>query len=378
MTLGIIFDVSQLGLMRSNMWSCAGICRVTKRWMKELAHHHELSMDYYYGHELGVIEGSISIINDEQLTAAPELATNVAYRIRRQWPGESRPPIRGFREPLRQREVRGVMNEAMSRVLALSDGVLVSSTRRRQERYLAKGDVFHDNSFPFPNPALNDDVVAGNRRIAKVITIYDLIAARHPEYYPQDAAEQFAHQLSLLDSSHWIICASEHTRDQLCEDTSVDRDRIAVVNWAADATLFYQCSDPVKMRVVREKYALPSMSYLLSVCTLEPRKNVPLLLESFVRMVRDEKIDDLALVLTGGGGWVPEVMESIDKIISRNRWLAGKICVTGFVADEDLAPLYSGAIGFVYPSIIEGFGLPPLEALQCGVPVITSNTSSLP
>jgi glycosyltransferase involved in cell wall biosynthesis len=92
-------------------------------------------------------------------------------------------------------------------------------------------------------------------------------------------------------------------------------------------------------------------------------------------LIREQKIDDLCLVLTGAKGWdydriFGEIANSVD--------VQDKIILTGYVPDEDLSPLYSGALAFVYPSLYEGFGLPPLEAMQCGTPVITSNTSSLP
>jgi glycosyltransferase involved in cell wall biosynthesis len=98
-------------------------------------------------------------------------------------------------------------------------------------------------------------------------------------------------------------------------------------------------------------------------------------IRTFARMVDQQNIKDLSLVLVGTKGWL---YDEIFEELSRNAALKDRIIVTGFAANEDLAALYSGAVAFVYPSLYEGFGLPPLEAMQCGVPVITSNTSSLP
>jgi glycosyltransferase involved in cell wall biosynthesis len=94
-----------------------------------------------------------------------------------------------------------------------------------------------------------------------------------------------------------------------------------------------------------------------------------------VRVVLGERIDDLYLVLTGVQGWH---FDQIFEEIANADEVRDRIILTGFVPDGDLAPLYSGALAFVYLSLYEGFGLPPLEAMQCGTPVITSNTSSLP
>jgi len=111
------------------------------------------------------------------------------------------------------------------------------------------------------------------------------------------------------------------------------------------------------------------------VGTLEPRKNVVHLIRSFAELVRAERIPDLHLVLTGGQGWD---YEPIFAEAERLREVRDRIHFTGYADDVDLAPLYSGALAFVYPSLYEGFGLPVLEAMQCGTPVITSSTSSLP
>jgi glycosyltransferase involved in cell wall biosynthesis len=111
------------------------------------------------------------------------------------------------------------------------------------------------------------------------------------------------------------------------------------------------------------------------VNTLEPRKNTERVVRAFTRLVREQRDDDLMLVLVGAEGWL---RDGITAALADAGPVRARIIVTGYVSDHDMAPLYSGALGFVYPSLYEGFGLPVLEAMQCGTPVITSNTSSLP
>jgi glycosyltransferase involved in cell wall biosynthesis len=111
------------------------------------------------------------------------------------------------------------------------------------------------------------------------------------------------------------------------------------------------------------------------VNTLEPRKNMQHAIRSFSAMIQAERIRDLYFVLVGTNGWQ---YEEILATIADCNLAADRIIVTGYIPDDQLAPLYSGALAFVYPSLYEGFGLPPLEAMQCGTPVISSNTSSLP
>lgn len=114
--------------------------------------------------------------------------------------------------------------------------------------------------------------------------------------------------------------------------------------------------------------------YVFSLCTLGKRKNVIFAIRNFIRFIEKNKIDDLVLVL-GGSNWKTFEAE-LEKTIKQ--YDKTKIILTGYVKDEDLPSLYSNAMMFVYPSLYEGFGLPVLEAMKCGCPVITSNISSLP
>ena len=108
---------------------------------------------------------------------------------------------------------------------------------------------------------------------------------------------------------------------------------------------------------------------------MEPRKNLDGLIRSFLQLITQEKIEDLVLVLSGRLGWDYQPILAAARQYPQ---LTDRIIFTGYLRDQDLAPIYSGAVAFVYPSFYEGFGLPPLEAMQCGTPVITSNRSSLP
>jgi glycosyltransferase involved in cell wall biosynthesis len=114
--------------------------------------------------------------------------------------------------------------------------------------------------------------------------------------------------------------------------------------------------------------------YILFVGTLEPRKNVQTLLQAFAHMRAEPPRPDVSLVIAGGNGWGKEnYLASVDALKLRDH-----VRFTGFVADDHLPDLYRGALLFVYPSLYEGFGLPVLEAMACGTPVITSDRTSLP
>jgi glycosyltransferase involved in cell wall biosynthesis len=144
---------------------------------------------------------------------------------------------------------------------------------------------------------------------------------------------------------------------------------------AAERTIFYRCEDQERIARVRRQYGIPEGPFVLGVNTPDPRKNVPHAIHAFARAAREGHGIPAAFVLTGSTG---PGSDRIQQTIAEYPDLTGRIIRAGYVPDEDLAPLYSDAAVFVYSSIYEGFGLPPLEAMQCGTPVITSNTSSLP
>lgn len=234
---------------------------------------------------------------------------------------------------------------------------------------LRKADVFHSPSVGLP-PGLTS-----RRGLACFQTVYDLIPVLFDDVVAPHQRQHMAATLRALAGRNWALAISQSTKNDLCSYTGIDPARVFVTPLAADRDKFYPCTDPARLNAVRVRYAVPPGPYLLSVCTLEPRKNLDTLIRCFARIASEPGMEDYSLVLTGNVGWKDE---KIYRTLAQTDKLKGKVIVTGYVADEDLAPLYSGAAAFVYPSLYEGFGLPPLEAMQCGTPTLTSNTSSLP
>jgi glycosyltransferase involved in cell wall biosynthesis len=155
----------------------------------------------------------------------------------------------------------------------------------------------------------------------------------------------------------------------------VDPAKVIVTHLAASA-LFYPNKHAEFKCQVKEKYEIPpGMPYLLSLCTMEPRKNIEQVIKAFVEICNVKGITDLQLVLVGARSWR---FEKIFETFAYAKEFHDRIIITCYINDEHPSAIYSDALAFVYPSFYEGFGLPPLEAMQCGVPVITSNTSSLP
>jgi glycosyltransferase involved in cell wall biosynthesis len=245
----------------------------------------------------------------------------------------------------------------------------LSVDRRPDSRdYLAaqETDVFHSPADPLP-PQI--------RSAVRFLTIYDLIPISHPEFCVPTQHRFMRETLGSLSPGDWVIAISQATKDDLCERTGMDPGRVIVTHLAADETLFYECTDPTQIDRARQIYGIPEGPYFLALGTLQPRKNVEHVIRCFAALVRQRELKGVSLVLSGVKGWQ---YDGIFQSLGESGPLANRVVFTGYVADGDLAALYSGALAFVMPSLAEGFGLPVLEAMQCGTPVITSNTSSLP
>ncbi|WP_128543132.1 glycosyltransferase family 4 protein [Larkinella soli] len=240
--------------------------------------------------------------------------------------------------------------------------------RFRPEDFPA-GSIYHSPFYAIPG------AVGRMSHVQKVLTVHDLIPIHHPEWFP--ATERSVRDaFTLLPPEAQVVTVSEATKADFCHYTGFDPGRVTPIHLAASKDLFYPVTDAGRVQDTRRRFGLGDAPYLLCLATLEPRKNLDHLIRCFVRLAESGDLDrEVRLVLVGSRGW------KIDQILSevaRSEAVRARLVFTGFVPDEDLAPLYAGALAFVYPSLFEGFGLPPLEAMQCGLPVITSNVSSLP
>jgi glycosyltransferase involved in cell wall biosynthesis len=169
-----------------------------------------------------------------------------------------------------------------------------------------------------------------------------------------------------------VIADSEATKADLTRIYGVSPGRVRVVYLGRDERLA-PVRDAETLAGVRARYGLAAR-YLLYVGTLQPRKNLVRCVEAFARLAGRPDQADLQLVLAGKRGWLyDDLFAQVERL-----GLAGRVSFPGYVAEGDLPALLSGALAFVFPSLYEGFGIPVLEAGACGVPVITSNTSSLP
>lgn len=205
-------------------------------------------------------------------------------------------------------------------------------------------------------------------RVKTLWLLYDLVWKRYPSTMKKRLSLTSLLFRWNMNRADMLVAISEATKQDARNLLKVTT-RIEVIPLAADPRTFYRASS-AEIAAVLKKYGIQK-PYILSVCTLEPRKNLRALLEAYGMIERPE---ECRLVLVGMRGWKTS---DLYDMMERHRLVEG-IVVTGYVPARDLAPLYSGAAVFAFPSLYEGFGLPVLEAMQCGCPVITSNVSSLP
>lgn len=222
-------------------------------------------------------------------------------------------------------------------------------------------DVFHSPDFIPPRKT----------RAASVITVHDLAFLLYPRFLTTASARYYGQVDPASRSASHIIAVSQSTKRDVTRLLGVPNEKVTVIYEAAHP-LFRPVDKSLAKAHVKAKYGIEG-DFILFVSTLEPRKNLPTLLAAYHRLITSYK-NQTELVIAGHKGWLTqEVDQTIDKYHLRER-----VCFLGSVDNESLASLYNAARVFALPSFYEGFGLPPLEAMACGTPVIVSNTSSLP
>lgn len=208
------------------------------------------------------------------------------------------------------------------------------------------------------------------KSIKTILVVHDLVAFLFPVTHEMKAVliEKLFFRLALRKSAH--ICAvSENTKQDILQKFKYDEKKISVIYCAAGEE--FQPTDKATLQPFINATNLPA-NFFLAVGTIEPRKNYLNLIRAFAEVSKD--FPDWNLIIVGKKGWdYEEVFRQI-----RINYLQKKVHILGYLSSKSLVNLYSLARGLVFPSFYEGFGIPPLEAMQCGCPVIASNTSSIP
>ncbi len=207
-----------------------------------------------------------------------------------------------------------------------------------------------------------------------VTTIHDLAFEHLPETFTRRGKAQL--RLTVRRTARQaaqILTVSEFSRQDIIKTYRLPPERITVTHNGCEAQFTPQPSSDREAEMIKQKFGI-ARDYLLAVGSVQPRKNLIRLLRAYVLLREQQPSFQLQLVIVGRQLWLyKEVLREI-----KQQNFAMDVIVTGYASDEDLPALYRSAVALVYPSLFEGFGLPPLEAMACGTPVITSNCSSLP
>jgi glycosyltransferase involved in cell wall biosynthesis len=224
---------------------------------------------------------------------------------------------------------------------------------------LGRADVFHGvlNVAPLFCP------------VPSVITIHDLSFISFPQTFRRlnRAYLTWSTRVSVRHAAR-ILAVSEATKQEIVRILGVAPERIVVTHNAVDAR--FAPPEPAELAAFRARVGLPER-FILFLGTLEPRKNLPTLLEAYARIASST---DAPLIIGGGKGWLYD--EIFAKAESLN--LGDRVRFAGYIDQADQPLWYAAATVFAFPSLYEGFGIPPLEAMACGTPVVTTTSSSLP
>jgi glycosyltransferase involved in cell wall biosynthesis len=208
------------------------------------------------------------------------------------------------------------------------------------------------------------------QKVPKLAVIHDLAYKIHPEYVVAKHA-QFLDKLvkHTLKNASRVIAISESTKKDLIEEYQYDAGKIDIISPAVDGN-FYKPANDKEVAIVKQKYGIDG-DYILFLSTLEPRKNVASIIKAY-DLLAPELRAKYKLVLAGKKGWLDDEIEALCEKMGE------QVIRTGRVETSEKPALYSDASVFAFPSAYEGFGIPILEAMACGTPVITSNVSSMP
>ena len=229
------------------------------------------------------------------------------------------------------------------------------------ERLAGKIDIFHAST-----------IIPPLKSAKLVVTIHALSAIKFKRFFKKETVRYFVgYCKNVMPKADVIITDSNSSKNDILEYFTIDEDRVQVIPLAANDN-YKPILDKKAVNDIKRRYGING-EYILFVGTLEPRKNVANLVRAYSLLPDYIKRDHL-LVICGKKGWYYEdIFKAVKELNMEDR-----VVFTNYVPDEDIPLLMNGAKAFVYPSFYEGFGLPLLEAMACGTPVISSNISSIP
>lgn len=222
-------------------------------------------------------------------------------------------------------------------------------------------DIYHEPNF-----------LAFKSDLPTIITVHDLSWIKHPEVHPKSRVKAMNKYFDKgLSHAEMVITDSNYIREEVINTLNFPKEKIVAIPLGSDE--IFKPRESNNTQSILNHYSLHHGKYILAVGTIEPRKNLLTALRAFVRLPKKLRME-YPLVIVGMNGWLnADLDKELHPLIT-----TGEVRLLGYVSRSDLATIYAGAISLIFPSIYEGFGLPPLEAMASGIPVIASNKSSIP
>lgn len=229
-----------------------------------------------------------------------------------------------------------------------------------------KADIYHFFNFVFP-PRINGKII---------VTVHDMVYKKYPHTLTKANLRRLnSNLLRVCQRADIIITVSESSKKDIINYLDVSEEKVFIVPPAVDKNKFRPDYSYDEINTAKKKYEITTDDYYLYLGTLEPRKNIESIIEAYALLLKNLNSKQIPkLIIAGGKGWLYQGLFNLVQELK----LENQVHFPGYILDEDVPKLINGATAFVFPSFYEGFGMPPLEAMSCGVPVIASNTSSLP
>lgn len=343
----------------------SGIFFVCYNLLKELAKYEDLDITIYYSN---VLETDIDVLYNENI-----IPTNCKL-IKKKFITN---PILDFLLRLKKKATteNDSLIKKIIRFLTNKYIKLYNSYKNifpHKQAFLKSYDIYFSPCHSIPKFITKSDSIKSYQ------LIHDLIPITMKEFY-KDYEKYISGMETILkkiNTKDKYFSVSNHTKKDILKHINSTIENNITVTLLGANELFNRNENSDLKKSILKKYNLPEdKKIFLSLCTIEPRKNLEFSINNFIEFTKKYNTEDCIFVVAGGA-W-KDYLNKFNQFI-KDLKTQNKIYIINYVEDEDLAILYSCATAFVYPSLYEGFGMPVLEAMQCGCPVITSNTSSLP
>jgi glycosyltransferase involved in cell wall biosynthesis len=360
MKLNVIIDVALLGEAHRERMHARGVHRVAEQIVSGLVESNECEIRYVATSNLAA---SYQALESRGLSPAKQLFYRPYQMLL------SRRAEKAFEWVRKTLPDRRFHRRAARLILQRFAMWANASARHIPASALRAADIYHSPLAPIPKAA------RASSALKKFLTIVDVIPLTNPTSVAGKGVPLLKRQLASLDSNSFVFCISETVKSELLQIKNIPAQHVFITMVAASKEIFHPVTDREEIRRVLSAHGIPDRPYFLTLSSFDPRKNFDHIIRCFGKLLERNELKGCNLVIVGSN---PERNAFVERARAIVPGGDQRILTPGFIPDHDLAAIYSGALAFLFPSLSEGFGMPALEAMQCGTPVICSNAPALP